>query len=274
MARPSNISLEAILAPKRYYNLRFQQGYMEGFDYDIYEACRLHAIKCILQQLNNVNISSCKILDYGCGRGRYIGVLRNAFFNAQIFGCDISEEGLNIARREYPETVLYSMDSESVEINDNSFDIVISVEVFEHVQNVQKAAEEIGRVLKPGGTAIITTPCANRFSLEWFMNWVRDGFESSPDGFGRFATDEPGHLRRLNDRQLISLCGRSGLHLSKLFYRAHLFTTMAERLRVRRALPTRVLLWVAMLDWYLFKHLPNGATMLAVFTKGVPRPEQ
>lgn len=41
---------------------------------------------------------------------------------------------------------------------DNTFDLVISMEVFEHVFNVSSAISEISRVLKPGGQHIFTTP--------------------------------------------------------------------------------------------------------------------
>jgi 2-polyprenyl-3-methyl-5-hydroxy-6-metoxy-1,4-benzoquinol methylase len=49
----------------------------------------------------------------------------------------------------------------------SSFDFVISIEVLKHVADVRKAIQEIVRVLTPGGTALITTPCANRFSFPW-----------------------------------------------------------------------------------------------------------
>ncbi len=43
-------------------------------------------------------------------------------------------------------------------IKDNSFDIVVCTEVLEHTRQPFKAAEEIMRLLKPGGKALISTP--------------------------------------------------------------------------------------------------------------------
>lgn len=47
---------------------------------------------------------------------------------------------------------------ECLTFDDNSFDLFITQDVFEHVFNVEKAFEEIERVLKPGGMHIFTMP--------------------------------------------------------------------------------------------------------------------
>ena len=54
------------------------------------------------------------------------------------------------------------MSSERIDFANGIFDLVLSIEVLEHVQDVHLAVAEIGRVLRPGGLAVITTPCANR----------------------------------------------------------------------------------------------------------------
>ena len=43
-------------------------------------------------------------------------------------------------------------------INDNSVDFVVSFQVIEHIQDDEEFLQEIYRVLKPGGKAILTTP--------------------------------------------------------------------------------------------------------------------
>jgi SAM-dependent methyltransferase len=270
MIRKNDISLDAIADPKAYYDSRFQRGYMEGFDYDVYEACRVYTMRKVLRKLRDDDFVPATILDYGCGQGRYIGELKNVFPKARIHGCDISDFGLKIAHEQHPDAVLRSMNSETVGFDNDSFDLVISVEVLEHVQDVKAAVREISRVLKPGGVTVVTTPCANRYSLEWIVNRMRGGLQPSPDGYGRFATDEPGHLRRLNDRHLISLFAEHRVRVEQIYHRAHFFTTLTERLRARSALPARALFWLAMLDWHLFKHLSNGATMLAIAAKNLP----
>jgi len=47
-----------------------------------------------------------------------------------------------------------------------------------------------------------TTQCASRSSMEWFINWANGEFEPSADGYRRFSTEEPAHLRRLTSTHL------------------------------------------------------------------------
>lgn len=258
---------EAITDPKGYYDRRYREGYMQDFG-DLFEACRLVTVRQILAAMRTRGVKPKSVLDYGCGEGRYIGILREFFPEATVSGCDISDAGLSIAREFHPDVQLIPMLDETVHAPGEVFDLVISIEVLEHVRDVRRAALEIARVLKPAGTLLLTTPCANPYSLEWVINRLRGGLEPSFDGFGRFATDEPGHLRRLNDSQLREIFSRHGVTFSTILHRAHFFTTVMERLDRRLAfLPKTWRLWTAMLDWDLLRMLPNGATMIAVGEK-------
>jgi len=263
------IAGKALSDPKGFYDARYTAGYMTDFS-DLFEACRVITVRQALGWLKAEGLTPRKVFDYGCGEGRYFGVLGEAFPEAELYGCDISERGIEIASEHHPSATLRVMADESIPFAE-TFDLVISVEVLEHVQDVHKAVAEISRVLAPNGRLLVTTPCANRYSLEWFQNRLRGGPEPSHDGFGRFATDEPGHLRRLTDRHLTELFARHGVRIDKIYHRAHGFTTLAHRLPRRSARPRweRARLQLAMLDWHLFKHLANGATMLALGHKAV-----
>jgi SAM-dependent methyltransferase len=261
------IDAEARIDPKKFYNARFEAGYMHGFDYDIYEICRLYTVRKMLRTLSISGFEPSSILDYGCGEGRYIGELRNWFQSAKVQGCDISDVGLQIAKSNYPGISFTSMQNESVQFHDDSFDLVLSIEVLEHVQDAPKAVREIVRVLKPSGMAIITTPCANRFSLEWFLNWRSGGLQPSPDGYGRFASDEPAHLRRLTSRAVSGLFESAGAKVDAIYHRSHFFTPIAHLRVCVRLLPLRFRAMIALLDWHLFRRLPNGATMILLCRK-------
>lgn len=249
---------------KQFYNSRFQAGYMQDFS-DLYESCRLIAVQEIFKQVSR-GFNPTTALDYGCGEGRYIELLNKFFPETSIYGCDISDTALQIAQTKYPSGKYIYMSDETVDLADNSFDLIISIEVLEHVGNVEKSIQEIGRLLKPQGMAIISTPCANKYSFEWFQNRLTGGLQPSFDGYGRFATDEPAHLRRLNDAHLKLLCSQAGIDIYKVYHRAHLFETLVPKGRTFRLLP-KVCVGLGMLDWYLFKHFSNGATMIALGKK-------
>jgi SAM-dependent methyltransferase len=257
------VAPEALERQKKFYDDRYTAGYMESFEYDVYERCRLYTVQKLLAAMPAPK----KILDYGCGQGRYIAELRKIFPLADISGCDVSDKGMAIAGANNPGVSFIGMDSESIDCLDQSFDLVISIEVLEHVGDVGKAIQEIVRVLRPGGTALITTPCANRFSLEWVRNSLAGGLLPSHDGYGRFATDEPGHLRRLTSRAMNNLFADAGADLGTIRFRAHLFTTLVETGLGRKLLPISARAKCALLDWHLFRRLPNGATMIAVYRK-------
>lgn len=260
-----SIDYEALNDQKQFYNSRFQEGYMQDFS-DLYESCRLIAMKAILKQVKASGFNPGTALDYGCGEGRYIELLNEFFPSTSIFGSDISDTALQIAQTKYPSGKYFTMSDESVNFADNSFDLIISIEVLEHVRNVEKSIQEIGRLLKPEGMVIISTPCANKYSFEWFQNRLTGGLQPSFDGYGRFATDEPAHLRRLNDAHLKSLCSQAGIDIYKIYHRAHLFETLVPKGRTFRLMP-KLCVGLGMLDWHLFKHFSNGATMIALGKK-------
>ncbi len=263
--RPTGPDTSALSDPKGFYDARYQQGYMQDFD-NLYETCRLYTMKAVLSQLRAQGPVPSAILDYGCGEGRYFEVLRRFFPGARIAGCDISEAGVRLARSHYPFAECRVMPDETTDFPAASFDLVISVEVLEHVNDAQRAAREIGRLLRPGGRLVLTTPCANRWSLEWTYNRLTGGLQPSHDGYGRFATDDDGHLRRLTDIHLRDMFGAAGVTIETIYHRAHFFTTLLEIPGVS-LVPVALRAQLALLDWRLFKHLKNGATMVALGRK-------
>jgi ubiquinone/menaquinone biosynthesis C-methylase UbiE len=262
----SNLSKEALSDPRKFYDQRYANGYMQGWD-DVYEICRLYTVRFVLNRMKSEGFNPARILDYGCGEGRYVRELMATFPSANVTGCDISDTAIGIARRSIPEATFIAMDDETADLADESFDLVISIEVLEHVQDIAKSVRELSRLLRPGGRVLVTTPCANRFSCEWVMTALSNGFESTPDGYGRFRIDEPGHLRRLKDRHVRDLFSSSSIKIESIFHRAHVFTPLVESRLIRRLLPIQLRARLALLDWHIFRRLPNGATLLATGRK-------
>ena len=258
------VAPQALVDPKQFYDDRYAQGYMQGFS-DMYEACRLHTVRSVLRALRREGFTPRRALDYGCGEGRYLAVWRALFPGCALTACDISDQAMRHAARRVSDVTFVPMTDECVALDDRHFDLVTSIEVLEHVRDADKAIGEIARLLRAGGLLLLTTPSANRYSVEWLVNRARGGLLRSFDGYGRFATDEPGHLRRLDDAQLTALLRRHGLTPLRLLHRAHLFTPLATRLAARLPwLPPALWTQLALLDWHLLRWLPNGATVLVV----------
>ncbi len=112
-----------------------------------------------------------KILDCSCGTGEFLRKLQG---KAQVYGLDISEEMLKIARRKLPaETKLQKADVHNLPFEDNFFDDVISTEAFHHYYDQRKALQEMVRVAKKGGKVIVV-------DLNFFLkpiHWLFERFE-------------------------------------------------------------------------------------------------
>ena len=97
-----------------------------------------------------------RILIDGCGVGIYVKAL--APYARSIYGMDIEPEHLFIANQNTPNAHLQLAACENLPYPNNSFDLILSHEVLEHVQDDAAAAREIVRTLRPGGRAIIFVP--------------------------------------------------------------------------------------------------------------------
>lgn len=94
-------------------------------------------------------------LDAGCGDGRYLAALA-AELPARRAGCDLSERILATARARV-EADYRQASLESLPWADGEFDLVLCTQVIEHVPDAARAARELHRVLRPGGTLVIST---------------------------------------------------------------------------------------------------------------------
>jgi len=93
-----------------------------------------------------------RVLDVGCGKGRFLRVLKSRSPQSDLHGLDISEEMLAFC----PEgTKCVSGSILDIKYPDRYFDAVYCVETLEHAVNTEKAVQEMARVLKPGGKMLI-----------------------------------------------------------------------------------------------------------------------
>lgn len=106
-----------------------------------------------------------KILEIGCGSGYYTKAI--AQITPHLTASEYAEKYLAAARsyNTVPIDGYVHCSATELPFEDASFDKVLITEVIEHIPDWKKALDEIARVLKPGGTLVISTP--NRLS---YMN--------------------------------------------------------------------------------------------------------
>ncbi len=95
-----------------------------------------------------------RVLENGCGVGMYVGKL--APHAGSVVGLEYDFDRALEAHQHAPH--ILNAAGEGLPFPDSSFDLVLSHEVLEHVQDDRLALSEIARVLAPGGRAVVFTP--------------------------------------------------------------------------------------------------------------------
>lgn len=96
-----------------------------------------------------------RILDVGCGTGGNLPLLRRF---GRVHAADLSPEALGGSRRRGPTPLCRANVMGGLPYRTASFDALFAVDVVEHLDDDVGAVKEMVRVLRPGGTAVITAP--------------------------------------------------------------------------------------------------------------------
>ena len=125
-------------------------GAQTGF----FEADNSYFARYKIDRLKQLAPHAKSVLDFGCGIGRSMAHLRAAFPDAEIAGCDPSQDSLAMARRESPDCRFFSADELPAEAR---FDVVMASCVFHHIApgERQEALRFCHDRLKPGGRLAI-----------------------------------------------------------------------------------------------------------------------
>ena len=147
------------------------------------------------------------ILDIGCGKGD--DLRKVSFINGEkrVYGIDISFESLKIASRKIEPARNFKIlqaRAETLPFKEDSFDIVISSEVIEHLNEPEKLIREIRRLLKRRGVFIVTTP--SRFTYTRLIGkMIPSPFKKTLRKFVYHISpgkDENPHIREYSRREL------------------------------------------------------------------------
>lgn len=136
--------------------------------------------KNILKRFFPEGLQGKHILEVGVGgEGGLIYLLKET---NKVHGFDISDAAIRNCTRFGLDVTKINMDRDRLCFADNSLDIIFALEVFEHFANPQHALEELRRVLKPGGTLLISTP--SPITYHWPRLFYPSLFEAQ--AFGNF----------------------------------------------------------------------------------------
>jgi 2-polyprenyl-3-methyl-5-hydroxy-6-metoxy-1,4-benzoquinol methylase len=129
-------------------------------------------------------------LDVGCGNGFNTGQLLAR--GGEVIGIDPSKSGIAIARETYPRArfELLSVDDKPLDnLQTESFDVVVSTEVIEHLFEPRKFVAGCYAALKPAGRFIVSTPYhgyLKNLSIALFNGWDRHANPLADGGHIKF----------------------------------------------------------------------------------------
>jgi len=248
------------------YDQRYLEDYREHLSG--YEIARWEALDHFITYV--LKLGSAKtVLDYGAGSGLHVDLWEKTFRKAELHFCDISSVAMEKFKAKYPRYAdcYYLVHANQPRPNDNTFDVIVSIEVMEHVKDLDFYLCDIRRLLKPGGYFVWTTPCANRFSIEHIFSAITGKIEPTKEGYRRWTWEDSTHLRRLRSDEIEGLLRQKGFFDVLFRFRSHFFSFICTYAPTRRAQSLRNRLMT--LDYSLFRCLPNGASMIGGAKKSV-----
>ena len=144
--------------------------------YEDYDNFRYKTEGHIIDELNKIDLQNKKTLEIGLGQGADSMQLIDR--GAIYYGIDLTDES---ARRVKERFNLFNKAYQSIEVanaenipyHDNLFDVVYTHGVIHHSPAIQKITDEIYRVLKPGGEAVIMLYHKNSFNYYISINFFR-----------------------------------------------------------------------------------------------------
>jgi ubiquinone/menaquinone biosynthesis C-methylase UbiE len=117
-------------------------------------ARRALALRLVRQYFPSRSSDAVRMLDVGCGTGVVLGKLRDI---APTIGFDFSVTALEFCRKRDLEDLVQG-NAEVLPFCENSFDVLIGLDIYEHLEHDSQAFSEALRVLKPGGILVISVP--------------------------------------------------------------------------------------------------------------------
>jgi SAM-dependent methyltransferase len=189
------------------------------------------------------------ILDVGCGDGFATSVAATRNRGHRFAGIDWSASSLAKAADRGMAVLRAGIDA-SLPIRSGSVDVVVMSEIIEHLVDTDSAVEEAHRVLRPGGTLLLSTPnLAAWYNRGLLAFGVQPVFSevSMRSVFGRPGKQVAGHLHMFTRRALVEFVAAYGF----------------EHIRVAGARYHDVPAVLRPVD-RLFCHWPSAASILLV----------
>lgn len=113
------------------------------------------------------------ILDVGCGEGSLLKTLAQDHPSASLTGVELSDNALALARAALPGATFHALDVAARRLN-QSFDLIVSADVVEHIPDDQAALDNIAAMTTTGGHVVVATLQGRMRKFEEKVGHVRN----------------------------------------------------------------------------------------------------
>lgn len=145
---------------------------------------RVNYIKSQIEEKLNDDFSKIEILDVGCGGG--LVSEQFAKLGAKVTGIDASEKNIKVASIHAKKSNLdinyINTSSEELEKETKKFDVVLALEIIEHVADVEKFIESCSKLVKKDGLLFVATMnrtiksiALAKYAVEYILRWLPAG---------------------------------------------------------------------------------------------------
>ena len=198
------------------WKLSYQYDLEEVFDevtnrgYVYAYAARMAATLVMVQE---VAAPSAMVLDVAAGAGNFS--LRLAELGYSVTWNDLRDDLVDYVRQKHEKGDIQYAPGNVFELGfENRFDVVVITEIIEHVAHPDDFLRKIGRMVKPGGHVVMTTPNGG-----YFRNYLPK-FSECPDPSQfeavQFKPNSDGHIFLLHEDEIPILAEKAGLTVESL----------------------------------------------------------
>lgn len=143
------------------------------------------------------------LLDVGCG----CAYIAKHFINSgtRVVSLDVAQANVEKALKKYPSDnhAAVVADVFALPFKENTFDCIVASEIIEHTVDPHAFVEALKRVLKPGGTLIISTPYKEKIEYSLCIHC-------------NCKTPKNAHLHSFDKKNMSSLHSTSGLEVERI----------------------------------------------------------
>ena len=194
----------------------FHETEADNGQHYIDRASREYACSTIKKNLPSDGI----ILEIGSSSGFLLQDMKKTFPETFVIGSDCIPEPLEKIARKHPDVPLIQFDLVNCPLPDNCVDVVVALNVLEHIEDDRAALKQLHRILKPGGHAILEVP-ANQDLYDFYDKQLK-------------------HFRRYSLNELSDKSERAGFvlknasHLGFFVYPVFRFMKLRNKEKMKR----------------------------------------